>query len=98
MLFSQLQCNIKPAKTLDLKIFVYRLSNPNGGEQYKASYASDAAAYWRWPKQRATLFLSAVNLLNADRYARVFADALSEQTTFVRAVRPFFLIGLDKSF
>jgi hypothetical protein len=98
MLFSQLQCNIKPAKTLDLKIFVYRLSNPNGGEQYKASYASDAAAYWRWPKQRATLSLSAVNLLNADRYARVFADALSEQTTFVRAVRPFFLIGLDKSF
>lgn len=96
--FSSLQVVVKPSPRFYLKTLLYRAANRGGGLPSQVYYAAEATGSWQLPRWHSQVQLSGVNLLGTRRYEQASADGFTQYSSFITAVRPFFLLTWEWSF
>jgi hypothetical protein len=92
------QIMLKPPGKFDAKLQIHRMGIRIDSRQRQAYYGVQAALRLRLPKWRSEIRLTGFNLLNAQRFERVYTDAFIRSTNSVEAVKPFFLAVWDYRF
>lgn len=96
--FSSAQITVKPNSRVYLKLDFFQVGNQIEKQDYQFFYGLQGTFSWQIPAWRSALSLTGMNLLGAGSFERSSAGAFFQNSTAVRAVRPFGVLAWDFRF